>query len=156
AENLGVYAGLIAAMVKRHGLGGASDDATALLLGIAARWASRRDRLTARIELLDDLIAETAALAKREGKKQLDTAIVAEAHAARSRPNARIEETMLKHVVDGMMLIDTSGGAIGHINALTVNTAGDHEFGTPVRVTARAYAGRAGVINIERFIGMGG
>jgi predicted ATP-dependent protease len=155
-RNLGLYAGLIAGMAAAQGLQGASDDAIALLLGIAARWAERRDRLTARIELIDDLVAEAAALARRDGKKTLDAAIVASAHQARARRNARIEESMLKHVVDGMMLIDTTGSAVGHINALTVNSAGDHLFGTPVRVTARAYVGRAGVVNIERFIGMGG
>jgi predicted ATP-dependent protease len=155
-RNLALYAGLIANMVARQGLDGASTDAINTLLGIAARWAERRDRLTARVELIGDLIAEAAALARHDGKKMLDAAIVRTAHEARSRRNARIEENMLKHVIDGMMLIDTSGSAIGHINALTVSTAGDHQFGTPVRVTARAYAGRAGVINIERFIGMGG
>lgn len=156
ARNLSLYAGLIAGMATAQGLAGIDNEAIALLLGIAARWAERRDRLTARIELIDDLVAEAAALARRSGKQRLDAAIVATAHEARSRRNARIEESMLKHVVDGMMLIDTSGSAVGQINALTVNAAGDHEFGTPVRVTARAYAGRAGVINIERAIGMGG
>jgi predicted ATP-dependent protease len=155
-RNLGLYAGLIAAMATRQGIDGVDDEAIALLLGIAARWAERRDRLTARVELIDDLVAEAAALARRDGKQRLDAAIVGAAHDARSRRNARIEESMLKHVVDGMMLIDTTGAATGQINALTVNTAGDHQFGTPVRVTARAYAGRAGVINIERSIGMGG
>ena len=155
-RNLGVYARLIAGMVTKQGLDGASDDAVNALLGIAARWAERRDRLTARIELVDDLVAEAAAIARQSGKRTLDATIVAAAHEARSRRNARIEESMLKHVVEGMMLIDTSGGAIGQINALTVNSAGDHAFGTPVRVTARAYAGRTGIINIERFIGMGG
>lgn len=156
ARNLSLYAGLITAMATRQGLDGIDGEAIALLLGIAARWAERRDRLTARVELIDDLVAEAAALARRGGKRQLDAEIVAAAHDARSRRNARIEESMLKHVIDGMMLIDTTGAAVGQINALTVNTAGDHQFGTPVRVTARAYAGRAGVINIERSIGMGG
>jgi predicted ATP-dependent protease len=156
ARNLGIYAGLLAEMATRQGFDGIDPDATALLLGIAARWAERRDRLTARVELVEDLIAEAAVLARRDGKKKLDAATLATAHDARSHRNARIEESMLKHVVDGMMLIDTAGGAIGQINALTVNTAGDHQFGTPVRVTARAYAGRAGIVNIERFIGMGG
>ncbi len=155
-HNLGLYAGLISQTVARQGLDGADPDAIGALLGIAARWAERRDRLTARVELIDDLIAEAAALARRDGKRTLDAAIVSAAHLARGRRNARIEEAMLKHVVDGMMLIDTAGGAIGQINALTVNSTGDHAFGTPVRVTARAYAGRTGIINIERFIGMGG
>jgi len=155
-RNLGLYAGLITQAVARHGLEEPSGDAIAVLLGIAARWAERRDRLTARVELIEDLIAEAATLARREGKRSLDAAIVSAAHLARGRRNARIEEAMLKHVVDGMMLIDTAGGAIGQINALTVNSVGDHAFGTPVRVTARSYAGRTGIINIERFIGMGG
>ena len=156
ARNLGLYAGLITEAVARQGLDGASSDAIALLLGIAARWAERRDRLTAKVELIEDLIAEAATLAQRAGKRTLDADTLAAAHHARGRRNARIEESMLKHVVDGMMLIDTDGGAIGQINALTVNSVGDHAFGTPVRVTARSYAGRTGIINIERFIGMGG
>ncbi len=156
ARNLGLYAGLISQAVARQGLDGASSDAIAALLGVASRWAERRDRLTAQVELIADLVAEAATLARRDGKRTLDAAIVAAAHHARGRRNARIEESMLKHVVDGMMLIDTDGGAIGQINALTVNSTGDHAFGTPVRVTARSYAGRTGIINIERFIGMGG
>lgn len=156
AHNLALYAGLIGQSVARQGLDGATSDAIGLLLGIASRWAERRDRLTARVEMIDDLVAEAAALARREGKRALDAAIVAAAHLARGRRNARIQESMLKHVVEGMMLIDTEGGAIGQINALTVNSTGDHAFGTPVRVTARSYAGRTGIINIERFIGMGG
>ena len=156
ARNLGLYAGLISQAVARQGLDGASSDAIALLLGIASRWAERRDRLTAKVELIEDLVAEAATLARRDGKRTLDAATLVTAHHARGRRNARIEESMLKHVVDGMMLIDTAGSAIGQINALTVNSVGDHAFGTPVRVTARAYAGRTGIINIERFIGMGG
>lgn len=156
ALNIGLYAGLIAAMVERQGLDGASDEAIGLMLGIAARWAQRRDRLTARIELIDDLVAEAATRARREGKKSLDQEIVAQAHEARSRRNARVEETMVQRIVEGVVMIDTAGAATGQVNALTVNTAGDHLFGMPVRVTARAYAGRAGVVNIERFIGMSG
>jgi predicted ATP-dependent protease len=63
---------------------------------------------------------------------------------------------MLQSIVEGAMMIDTGGATIGQINALTVNTTGDHRFGTPVRVTARSFAGRAGVVNIERDVGMGG
>ena len=151
-----LYAGLISQAVARQGLDGASSDAIALLLGIASRWAERRDRLTAKVELIEDLVAEAATVARRAGKRTLDATIVAAAHLARGRRNARIEESMLKHVIDGMMLIDADGGAIGRVNALTVNSVGDHAFGMPVRVTARAYAGRTGIINIERFIGMGG
>ncbi len=155
-RNLGRYAGLIAAMAAGHGLTGISPEATVRLLGIAARWAERRDRLTARIELIDDLIAEASTLSRRSRQTLLSEDAVAATYDARRRRNARIEERMLQTMVEGAMMIDTAGKTVGRVNALTVNTAADHRFGTPVRVTARSFAGRAGVVNIERAIGMGG
>ena len=75
ARNLGLYAGLISQAVARQGLDGASSDAIALLLGIASRWAERRDRLTAKFELIEDLVAEAATLARRDGKRTLDATL---------------------------------------------------------------------------------
>lgn len=155
-RNLGLYAGLIAAMVERRGFDGASEGAVARILGIAARWAERRDRLTSRIELIDDLVGEAAVRGKAARQKILSEDAVVSSYDARHRRNARIEERMLQSIVEGATMIDTVGTAIGQINALTVNTAGDHRFGTPVRVTARSFVGRAGIVNIERDTGMSG
>jgi predicted ATP-dependent protease len=63
---------------------------------------------------------------------------------------------MLRSIVENEMMIETAGGAIGQINALTVIDTGDWRFGTPTRVTARGSVGRAGVINIERDVALGG
>jgi predicted ATP-dependent protease len=156
AGNLGLYAGLVTQMAADQKLDGVAPGAMTRLFGIAARWGERRDRLTARVELVEDVVAEAAALARAAKHKIISEDDVKSAYETRHRRNARIEERMLANIVDGMMLIDTAGSAIGQINALTVHAAGDHEFGTPVRVTARAFAGRGGVVNIERDIGMGG
>lgn len=155
-HNLGLYAGLLIGMAERRGLEGASEGAIARLMAIAARWADRRDRLTARIELIDDLIREASVSGRAPAPRILSEDAVIASYDARRRRNARIEERMVHSIVEGMMMIDTVGSAIGQINALTVATAGDHRFGTPVRVTARSFAGRAGVVNIERVVGMGG
>jgi len=53
-------------------------------------------------------------------------------------------------------MIETSGRAIGQVNGLTVYDMGDRRFGTPVRISARASVGRAGLINIERDVALGG
>jgi predicted ATP-dependent protease len=156
ARNLGLYAGLIVKMAQQQGFDGVSDAAIARLMAIAARWAERRDRLTSRIELIDDLVGEAAVRGRKLRQKKLSEEAVITSYEARRRRNTRIEERMLKSIVEGAMMIDTTGAAVGQINALTVQTAGDHRFGTPVRVTARSFAGRAGVVNIERDIGMGG
>lgn len=155
-RNLELYAGLIAAMAQRQGLGGVAPEARARLLGIAARWSERRDRLTAQVELIEDLIAEAAALGRQSRQKLLSEEMVAEAYDTRRRRNARFEDRMLQTMIEGTMMIDTGGQAVGRVNALTVNTAADHRFGTPVRITARSFAGRSGVVNIERAIGMSG
>ena len=156
ARNLGIYAGLIAGMAERYGLEGVADGAVARLLAIAARWAERRDRLTARIELIDDLIGEAAVAVRAARQTVLSEDAVVASYDGRRHRNARIEERLLQSIVEGTTLIDTAGGAVGQINALTVSTAGDHRFGTPVRVTARSFAGRAGIVNIERDVGTGG
>jgi predicted ATP-dependent protease len=155
-RNLGLYAGLIEQMAARHGFQGATEGAVTELLRIASRWAERHDKLSARVELVEDIVAEATVPAQANGQRALTEEAVITAYDARRRRNARIEERVLQSIVEGAMMIDTRGTAIGQINALTVNTAGDHRFGTPTRVTARGYAGRAGIVNIERDVGMGG
>jgi predicted ATP-dependent protease len=134
------------------------DDAVARLLATASRWAEDRARLSARFELVEDLLAEAAALAPRGpgGAAHVDAAAVMRAQAQRRRRNARVEDRVHEAIADGRVLIDVAGMAVGQINALTVRETGDHAFGAPSRVTARASMGRRGVINIERDVALGG
>ena len=155
-HNLGIYACMIDQMARARGLDGANEGATRRLLGIAARWAERRDRLTARIELIEDLVTEAAVRATRGKERTLGEDAVRGAYEARRRRNARIEDRMLRSIVENEMMIATTGTAIGQINALTVIDTGDWRFGTPSRVSARASVGRAGVVNIERDVALGG
>ncbi len=155
-RNLGIYAGLIEQMARRQSLEGVTPGAMERLLGIASRWNQRRDRLTAQIELIEDVVTEAAVRARQAKVKMLTEAAVIEAHQARRYRSARIEDRMLANIVDGMMMIDTAGSAIGQVNGLTVHEGGGARFGTPVRITARASAGRGGIINIERDVALGG
>ncbi len=156
AHNLTVYAGLIRDMARARGLEGASEDATRRLLGIAARYADRRDRLTARIELIEDLVTEAAVRSAKGKARLLVETAVRDADEARRRRNARVEDRILRGIVENEVMIDTTGAAVGQINALTVYDSGDWHFGTPMRASARASAGRAGVVNIERDVALGG
>ena len=63
---------------------------------------------------------------------------------------------MHEAITDGTVMITTKGKAIGQVNALVVRDLGDHAFGAPVRVTARASVGHLGAINIERQVALGG
>jgi predicted ATP-dependent protease len=152
------YAGLVRRMAARRRGVTIGDDAVARLLATASRWAEDRARLSARFELVEDLLAEAAALAPRGpgGAAHVDAAAVMRAQAQRRRRNARVEDRVHEAIADGRVLIDVAGMAVGQINALTVRETGDHAFGAPSRVTARASMGRRGVINIERDVALGG
>ncbi len=124
------------------------------LLGHAARLNGDRSRLSARFELIDDLIAEGAA--RNPGRKALSEADLIAAWTEREHRNNRIEIHSQDMIERGIVMIATQGEIIGQINALTVRDTGDHAFGGPSRVTARASIGRHGVLNIERQVSMGG
>jgi predicted ATP-dependent protease len=155
-HNLGLYAALIRDMARARKLEGASEGATRRLLGIAARWADRRDRLTAQIELIEDLVEEAAVRDVQAKSRELTEAAVQETYGARRRSNSRLEDRILRAIVENEVMIETKGSAIGQINALTVYDMGDRRFGTPVRVSARASVGREGIVNIERDVALGG
>jgi predicted ATP-dependent protease len=155
-ENLNLYAGLIVQMAKARQMAGIEEAGIARLLGIAARWAERRDRLTARIERIEDLVDEAAIHARVAGTAMIGEEAVIATGAARRRRETRVEDRLLDAIVQGTVMIDTTGDAVGQVNGLTVYEMPDRSFGNPVRLTARASVGRAGIVNIERDVALGG
>lgn len=155
-DNIATYVAIIRSMATAPQGLPIADDAIVRLLGIAARWADDRARLTARFELMEDFVTEATAHARDAGRATVDAAMIDAAGAARRRRNSLIEDRSHGMIADGTMLIDVAGRVIGQVNALTVREVGDHSFGSPSRVTARAAMGRRGVINIERDVALGG
>ena len=154
-ENLACYAALIQKMAEAHD-SVCEDDAVNLLLGIASRWAANREKLTSRFELIEDVLSEAVKLAPPGDSTRLPADIVSRTLVGRRHRNARVEDRMLESIARGTIMIDTSDSVIGQINGLVVRNLGDHEFGAPTRITARASVGRRGVINIERDTELGG
>jgi predicted ATP-dependent protease len=68
----------------------------------------------------------------------------------------RIEERMRDMVLEGTIIVNASGEKVGQVNGLAVIDLGDYRFGKPSRITSRTYAGKAGVVNIERETKMSG
>ena len=53
-------------------------------------------------------------------------------------------------------MIRTGGLAVGQINGIALYDLAGSAFGVPVRITARTYAGRRGVVNIDREVHLSG
>ena len=151
-ENLNCYAGLITGVAAQQGIE-LAPDAIALLVGIAARWAEHRQKLTSRFELISDVLIEAA---KLNGGEALNADHVRDAVQMRRSRNGQIEDRVQRAIAERFILIETAGRQVGQINGLTVQALGDHTFGSPARITARAAVGRRGVINIERLVAMAG
>ncbi len=151
--NIQTFARLIQRAARRAGRvcdAGAIDN----LMGHAARWASDRNKLSARFELVEDVLTEACLLC---GKDQPLTAEqVEKALNERLRRNSRPEDRSQEQIEKGSVMIDTDGTAPGQVNGLVYLDVGDHTFGLPSRITARASVGSYGVVNIERMVNMGG
>lgn len=156
--NIETYAGLVRALAANDEKGAAAyaDSAVARLLGQASRWAADRTKLSSQFERIEDILAEARQVLKNTGGGEVTAETVETAIENRRHRNARIEDRVQEGISEQSVLIATTGTAIGQINALTVRDVGDHAFGAPSRVTARASVGRRGVLNIERDTGLGG
>jgi predicted ATP-dependent protease len=150
-ENLNRYAGLIAGNARRSGVD-VTHGAVQRLLGMAARWGEHRERLTSRFELITDVMIEASKLFP----VKLTADHIRAAVELRRERNGQVEDRVQRSIGDGTLLIQTSGSVVGQINGLTVQSLGDHAFGSPARITARSSVGRRGVINIERLVAMSG
>ncbi len=151
-ENLCRYAALISSSARNNGID-VAPDAIARLLGMAARWAEHRQRLTSRFELISDVLLEAS---KLHPGVTLTAQHIRAAVALRRDRNGQVEDRIQRAIAEGTILIQAQGSVVGQINGLTVQVLGDHAFGAPARITARSSVGRRGVINIERLVAMSG
>ena len=144
------YGGRLRQLSEQEGIGPFDRTAVAAMMEYGVRQAGRRNKVTARFPELADLAREAAYIARQEG-----ATLVSDPHVRRAR-EARIErhnltETKIREMIEeGTLLIDTDGSRVGQVNGLSVLEIGGYAFGKPVRITASAAMGKAGLINVER------
>jgi predicted ATP-dependent protease len=146
----------VAHACRRHGLLHFSAEAVAALIEQTHREAEDQSRQSALFSHSEALILESSAQARSRGAPLVqaqDVLAAQQAHIHRHNyPEQRLQET----IVDGERLMEVHGEKVAQINGLTVIDLGDYQFGFPVRVTARTYAGEEGLLNIEREVELSG
>jgi len=132
-------------------------DAIAAVIEYAARLAERQDKLTTRFNRLQDLLAEASALAAGSGDgAKVTKTHIRDAIAAREYRINMYEEKLSERMEEDSIMISTDGAKVGQINSLAVLDTGEHVFAVPSRITATAYMGKSGVINIEKEANLSG
>jgi len=150
------YVNFINSTCREENLATFDMSALKTLIEYGARLAGSQKKLSARFNLLSDVLHEANYWMVKAGEKVVTKKFVCRAIDER-RERSRLMECKMREVIrDGTIMIDTRGSAVGQINGLTVVDLREYAFGLPVRITARTSVGRGGVINIEREAEMSG
>ena len=150
AENSMRYARFIAARCADEDLRHFDRSAVARIVEEGVRLAGDRTKLSTQFGDISDIVREAEYWARRRGGDVVTEEDVWASIDERIRRSNRLETQLRDRMADGTVMIDADGSAVGQVNGLTVVGVGSHEFGQPNRITARVFAGRDGVISIDR------
>src|SRR5437660_5982804 len=150
------YAGRLRALSEKENLYPFDRGAFAAMLEYGVRQAGRRNKVTARFIDIADLAREAHYNAAAAGESVVRAAHVRGALSSKMERHNLIETRIREMIQEGTLLVDVDGTSVGQVNGLSVLEIGGYSFGKPVRITATAALGKAGLINIEREANLSG
>ncbi|HXY23784.1 MAG TPA: AAA family ATPase [Candidatus Acidoferrum sp.] len=150
------YAGRLRALSEKENLYPFDRGAFAAMLEHGVRQAGRRNKVTARFIEIADLAREAHYCAAAAGETVVRAAHVRGALSSKMERHNLIETRIREMIEEGTLLVDVCGTRVGQVNGLSVLEIGGYSFGKPVRITATAALGKAGLINIEREANLSG
>ncbi len=150
------YASFVGSSCKKENLRPFDKSGVARIVEYGSRLAGHQGKLSSQFSEIADLLRESNYWAEKAGGAVVTSEHVLKAIEEKIYRSNRIEERLTEMILEGTLIIDTDGVKVGQINGLAVLDMGDYSFGKPSRITASTYAGKAGVINIERETKMSG
>jgi predicted ATP-dependent protease len=120
------------------------------LIEHSCRLSENQNHFSAHIKDSLDIIAEAHLFCTKAKHFEIDRIHIEQALTAREYRNGRLSQAILDEMIEGTILIDTDGVAIGKINGLTVLEIGGSSFGAPARITTTVSPGSRGIVDIER------
>ncbi|MBM4128898.1 MAG: ATP-dependent protease, partial [Nitrospira sp.] len=155
-ENIQKYAAFVANRCREENLLPFDGTGVAKIVEVGSRLAEHQHKLTSRFSEITDIIREASYWASKAHSSIVTGEYVQRAVDEKIYRTNRIEERLREMILEGTLIVDTAGEKPGQVNGLAVVDLGDYSFGKPSRITARTYAGKAGVVNIERETKMSG
>lgn len=183
-KSLGALDAYLMAMAEERGWGRFDRTARARLLDLATRLAADREKLALMLSPLEETMAFASALAAarslhapgdgaeedegHDGPRPFRASVAPppvsvvraediQAAWTERRERAGSAERHIREItLRGEVALDTAGARVGVVNGLSVFSAGDVEFGQPMRITAIVGIGREGLIDVEREAQLGG
>lgn len=150
------YARFVSSVCSKKNLRHFKPGAVAQVVDYGSRMADDQNKLSTLFNKLVEIIYEANCWAGYDNAELVDREHVRRAIAEKHDRSAMIEERMQDYIEQDTILIDVSGSKVGQLNGLAVYQVGDHQFGKPVRITAKTFMGEKGLVNIEREIHLSG
>ncbi len=181
-ENLRALDAYLMAMAREREWGAFDRGARTRLLDLATRLAGDRQKVSLCLSPLEETAAFASALAAARSMGASDwmesgpastaprpfhasepprgTVVTAEdveiAWRERRERAGAAERHIRELTLRGEVSLDTQGFRVGVVNGLSVYSAGDVEFGQPMRITAVVALGREGIVDVEHEAQLGG
>ncbi len=155
-ETIHSYAFFVSNLCREEKLLPFDRTGVAKVVEIGSRLAEHQNKLTLKFSEVADVIREASYWAAKANSAVVKGEHVQKAIDERIYRTNRIEERLREMILEGTLIVETEGEKAGQVNGLAVIDLGDYSFGKPSRITAKTYAGKAGVVNIERETKMSG
>lgn len=155
-ENIRKIGSFVAYQCKEENLKPFDQGGLSAIIEYSSRLASHQNKLTARFNELVEILYEADQWASMEGKSIVTEVEVKKAIREKKYRNSYFEEKIIEAIEAGTLIIDTEGEKIGEINGLSVMDIGQYAFGRPNKITVNTFAGKDGIVNIEREVNKSG
>jgi predicted ATP-dependent protease len=155
-ENNLLYARLIASTVEREKLLHLDKSAVATLIEQASRTIEDSHKMSLHLGWINDLVRESNFWAKKRQSGLIGKEDVIQALKGREKRLDRVRGELHQHIERNITQLNVAGMKVGQVNALSVLSVGELQFGQPSRLTANCRFGDGDIIDIEREVELGG
>lgn len=127
-----------------------SAGAVSKVIEYASRYVENQKKITTQFSIISEILIEASTFANMDKQDMVSKKYVEKAIQEKEYRASYYEEKLDEQIINGKIMIETTGEKTGQINGLAVYDIGDYRFGKPIKITATTYKGQAGIINIEK------
>lgn len=150
------YAQFISSIVHSNKMLHCDRKAIARIIEFSSRQADDQNMLSLHSVDIANLLREANYCARAVSSNMIRTSHVEQALINKEQRICRAKDDYMQSFINGTTLISTEGKQTGQVNALSVMSTTDYQFGSPSRITATTSFGEGRVFDIERTVELSG
>ena len=155
-KNIEQLIGYITNYIKNKNFLPMKKNAIAEIIKYGCKLSESKLYFSSSIGTLLDIVDISNYFAENASSNFIDKSHVASALQEQNEMHSLVKYKFLDMYKNKQFLLDIKNSKIGQINGLSVSNFGDIEIGMAHRITVATYAGRKGIVNIERETKMSG